>query len=159
MRAQEEAQEDAPGPGQNHHKGHQGSTGLPDLDVTEVAPVALRLFTGQGAQAQVGLCWGAGTVPGDDVAKVVGSPLVSALDDHGVQPAGREVGKLLQGLLNKGQVGGHARGALCGHDGCGAGLGEHAHDGLAVHAQLGRDSAHRPVLGVVVAQYLRDEVR
>ena len=159
VRAQEEAQEDASGPGKDHHEGHQGSAGLPDLDVAEVAPVALPLFTGQGAQAQVGLCWGARTVAGDDVAKVVGAPLVTALGGHGVQPAGREVGELLQGLLDKGQVGGHARGALCGHDWGRAGLGEHAHDGLAVHAQLGRDGSHRPALGVVVAQDLRLEFR
>jgi hypothetical protein len=108
VRAQEEAQEDASGPGQDHHKGHQGSAGLPDLDVAEVSPVALPLFTGQGAQAQVGLCWGAWAVAGDDVAKVIRAALVTALGDHGVQPAGREVGELLQGLRNKGQVGGDA---------------------------------------------------
>lgn len=157
--AQEEAQEDASGPGQDHHKGHQGSARLPDLDVAEVAPVALPLLTGQGAQAQVGLCRGAGTVPGDDMAEVVGTSLVATLAGHGVQSAGGEVGELLQGLLNKGQVGGHARGALCGHDGGGAGLGKYAHDGLAVHAKLGRDRAHRPALGVVVAQDLRGEFR
>jgi hypothetical protein len=47
--AQEEAQEDASGPGQDHHKGHQWPLGLSDLDVTKVTPIALALFTGQGA--------------------------------------------------------------------------------------------------------------
>ena len=58
VRSQEETQEDASGPGQNHHKGHQGPLGLANFDVCKVSPVALALFTGQGAQAQVGLGWG-----------------------------------------------------------------------------------------------------
>jgi len=93
--AQEETQEDAPGPGQDHHKGHQWALGLSDLEVAKVAPVTLTLFTGQGAQAQVGLGWGAWAVPGDDVAKVVGATAIATLHDHGVQAAGSEIGELL----------------------------------------------------------------
>jgi hypothetical protein len=95
VRTQEEAQEDTPGPGQDHHKSHQWPFGLSDLDVVKVGPVALALFTGQGAQAQVGLGWGARAVPGDDVAKVVGASAVTTLHDHGVQAAGSEIGELL----------------------------------------------------------------
>jgi hypothetical protein len=67
---------------------------LSDLDVC-VSPIALALFTGQGAQAQVSLGWGARAVPGDDVAEVVGSTAIATLYDHGMQATGREIGELL----------------------------------------------------------------
>ena len=134
VRAQEEAQEDAPGPGQDHHKGHQWALGLADLDVAKVTPVALALFTGQGAQAQVGLCCGARTVSGDNVTKVIRATTIATLHHHGVEPTGGEVWKLLEGLFDKRQVGSYCRRARCLHDRSNTGLGEHAHDGLAVHA-------------------------
>ena len=93
--AQEEAQEDASGPRQDHHKGHQWPLCLSDLDVTKVTPIALTLFTGQGAQAQVSLGWGARAMPGDDVAEVVGATAIASLHDHGVQAAGSQIGELL----------------------------------------------------------------
>ena len=95
VRAQEEAQKDASGPGQDHHKGHEWSLGLALLDVTKVPPVTLALFAGQGAQAQVGLGWRAWSVPGDEMAEVVGASTIASLHDHGVQATGGEIGKLL----------------------------------------------------------------
>jgi hypothetical protein len=95
VRAHEETQKDASGPGQDHYKGHEWTLGLTDLDVAKVSPIALALFTGQGAQAQVGLGWGARAVPGDEVAEVVGSTAIATLHDHGVQAAGSEIGELL----------------------------------------------------------------
>ena len=93
--AQKEAQEDASGPGQDHHKGHEGALGLSDFEVCKVSPVALALFAGQGAQAQVGLGRRAWSVAGDDVAEMVGAPAIATLHHHGVQATGSEIGKLL----------------------------------------------------------------
>jgi hypothetical protein len=75
--AQEETQEDASGPRQDHNESHEWALCLSDLDVTKVSPIALTLFTGQGAQAQVSLGWGARAEPGDDVAEVVGSATIN----------------------------------------------------------------------------------
>ncbi len=72
--------------------------------MTKVAQVNLALFTGEGDQSQIRLRDGAGSMVGDEVAKVVRSALVAAHFDHGVQAAGPEVRELLQGLQNERQV-------------------------------------------------------
>ena len=47
------SQEQVPRVRQHHHEGHQRPGRLADFDRTEVGPVALGLFAGEGAQAQI----------------------------------------------------------------------------------------------------------
>src|SRR5664279_5576618 len=48
-----EAQEDLPRVAQHHHERHQRTPRPPNLQVTEMSPVGLGLFTGQAAQPQI----------------------------------------------------------------------------------------------------------
>ena len=81
---EEEAQEDLARLAQHHDKGHQRTPRAADLQMTEVAPVHLRLLSGQRAQAQVGLGAGARPHGRHEVAEVRGRAHVAPLDHHGV---------------------------------------------------------------------------
>ena len=71
---EEEAQEDLPREAEHQDKGHQGATRAANHQMAEVGPVALRLFTRQRAQAQIGLCFRTWPMAGDDGAEATGPP-------------------------------------------------------------------------------------
>ena len=152
-RVQREAQEDAPRPRQHHDKGHQGTFGAPDLQVTKVRPVDLALLAHQRDQAQIGLGARAGPVVGNEVSEVVGPALVAPLAGHGVQAARPQGGELLQCLVDEGQIRVDARRAH--HPDAGqAGLAQDALDAAVVHLELARNGARAPSLDMVVTQDL-----
>jgi hypothetical protein len=101
---QEEAQEDHAAVAEHHDEGHQRAPRPTDLQVAEVAPVHLRLLTGQRAQAQVGLGWRPRAQLGDEVPEVRVAAHVAALADHGVQPRSGERGELGQRREDEGPV-------------------------------------------------------
>src|SRR6202022_2091088 len=154
---EEEAQIDLPRPRQHHHEGHQRPARATDLQMAEVRPVDLALFTGQGAQAQIGLRYGPWTVQRDQMPEVMRVAPVAALIDHRVQATGRKRRKLLQRLMDERQVSIDLRGSQHGTDSGQTGLGQHALDGAAVDMQLAREGAGAPLLDVVVTQDLRFE--
>jgi len=83
-----EAQEYLAREAEHQDKGHQGATRPANHQMTEVGPVAWRLFPGQRAQAQIGLCWRTWPMAGDDGTETTGPAAIAALTNHGVQPAG-----------------------------------------------------------------------
>ena len=67
---------------QHHHERHQRTPGAANLQVAEVSPVGLGLFSRQTAQPQIGFGRLPRPVAGDDVAEMVGTATVAALAHH-----------------------------------------------------------------------------
>ncbi len=88
-RIEEEAQIDLPRP-RNHHKGHQRPARQSDLQVAKTSPVALTLFSWQGAKPKVRLGHRAWTMKQNQVSEVVMTAAVAPLIDYRIQVAGRE---------------------------------------------------------------------
>jgi hypothetical protein len=107
------------------------------------------------AQAQIGLGGPARTMPGDDMPEVIGTAAVAAFANHGVEAAGGEGRKLLQGLEDERQVGFDLRAASWRIGSGQTGLGQHPRHRAMVHVQLTRDGADAPFLDVIIAQNLR----
>ncbi len=85
-RIEEEAQIDhLPRPRQNHHKGHQGPARQSDLQVAKASPVALTLFSWQGAKPNVRLGHRARTMKRNQVSEVVMTAAVAPLINHRIQ--------------------------------------------------------------------------
>src|ERR1700684_2227660 len=78
---EKEAQEYLAREAEHQDKGHQGATRPANHQMTEVGPVTLRLFPGQRAQAQIGLCWRTWPMAGNDGAETAwaagGDPFVN----------------------------------------------------------------------------------
>src|SRR5262245_57474515 len=89
---EEEAQVDIARITEHHDEGHERPYRPADFELPEVGPINLTLLSHQCAQAQIGFSLSARAVARDDVAKVIGAPGISALPDHGVEPAGGEGG-------------------------------------------------------------------
>ena len=100
-RVQEEAQEDHARVAQHHDEGHQRAACAADLQMAEVAPVALHLLARQRAQAQIGLGDRTRAHAGDEVAEVLAAAAVATLADHAEQPHGSEFGELGEGLQDE----------------------------------------------------------
>jgi len=86
--AEVETQRDLARPAQDEHEAHEGADGATDGELAEVAPVRLRLFAGERAQAEVSLGNRPGSVAGHDGAEVIALTWVASLPDHVVQAAG-----------------------------------------------------------------------
>lgn len=95
-RARDEAQEDAARVAEHHHERPEGALSAPDLQLSEVRPVDLRLLAGQRAQPLERLGRLAGAEPADDTAEVIGTARIAAVLDHREQPAGSQPRILLQ---------------------------------------------------------------
>ena len=156
---EEEAQEDLPRVAQHHDERHQRTAGAADLQMAEVPPVDLRLFAGQAAQPQIRLRRAARPMLGNEVAEVIGAAAIAALAHHREQAAGGQGRELLQRLADQRQIGVDLRRprrrADPGQPACASTRLHHA----VVDVQLPGDGADRPLLGVIVAQDLRLDVR
>ncbi len=141
-----EAQEDAPRVAQHHHEAHERAPRTADLQVIEVGPVTLHLFTRQRAQAQVGLGRRPWPHRAHQVSEVAGLPRIAALAHHVMQPAGRQRRVLLQRLADEGPVridkARAQRHAWRRH----VVFTQHTAHRVAVHVQLARDGPHAPAL-------------
>ena len=150
-----EAQEDAPRVTENHHEAHQRALRAPDLHLAEVSPIDLSLLAGKGLQPQIGLGHRLRPLAGDDAAEVALAPLVAALTHHLVEPAGGQLGIDRQCLADHGQEGIDLRAPappVLPRLAC---VREHPVDSVVMNAELTRDRADPPLLGVIEAQDLR----
>ena len=154
-RVQVEAQEDAARVAEHHHEAHQPALGAADPDRAEVGPVDLGLLAGKRPEPHIGLGRGLRPHRGDHLAEVALAPaLVAAPAHHLVEPAGRQLRIVLQGLLDERDEGIDLRtpppprrrrpGVL-----------DHPPDGAVMDAELARDRADLPLLGVIQPQDLR----
>ena len=118
-------------------------------------PVNLCLLAGQCSQAQIGLGRLARPDAGDDGAKVIAGSRITALFDHGVNPAGGQGRKLFERSHDER----HERVRHRVPTGAGRierpGLGEDPLNGRVMNAELPGDSADTPLLGVMQTQNLR----
>ena len=156
---EEEAQEDLPRVAQHHDERHQRTPGPADLQVAEVPPVHLRLLARQAAQPQIGLGRTARPVQGNEVAEVIGAAAIAALVRHREQAAGGQASGISP--ASRGSTAGRGRSAMaavCADPGQ-PGLRQHPAHHAVVHVQLAGDGAGGPLLGVIVAQDLRFDVR
>ena len=87
----------------------------------------------------------------DEVAKVIGTPEVTAFLDHGIETAGGQRGEFLQGLTDEGQVEIDVRRTRRA-DARQTGLAQDALDAAMMNVQLPGYGADAPFLDVVVAQ-------
>ena len=156
---QEEAQVDRPRVRQHHHEGHQRPARPSDLQVPEVRPIDLGLLAWQRAQSQVRFGRLARTQQRHAVPELTGPAPVAAFARHHEQPAGRQGGETRQRLGDQQHVRIHRRGARRRPRTGKSGLRQHAADRVVVHVQLARDRVHAPLLGEVVAQDLRFQLR
>jgi len=84
-----------------------------DVEVPEMSPVHLTLFTGQAAQPQIGLGSGTWPVAGNQVAEVIGAAAIATLAHHRIKAAGGQGWELLNGRyasICDGRGGGPGRG-------------------------------------------------
>ncbi len=156
---EEEAQKDLARVAEHHDERHQRTAGAADLQMAEMAPVDLRLFAGQAAQPQIRLRRAAWAMLGDEVAEVIRTAAIAALVRHREQAAGGQRREFLQRLADQRQIGVDRRRPRRRADPGQAGLRQHAAHHAVVDVQLPGDGADRPLLGVVVAQDLRLDVR
>jgi hypothetical protein len=154
-----EPQKDLARVAEHHDECHQRTARPADLQVAEVSPVHLGLFTRQAAQAQIGLRRAAWAMLGHEVTEVVGAPAIAALVRHREQAARGQRREFLQRLADQRQKSVDRRPALCHADPGQAGLRQHPPHHAVVDVQLTGDGSDRPFLGVVVAQYLHIDVR
>jgi hypothetical protein len=147
-----ELDEEVPGPGQDHDEGDERSDGLSDLDGSEVGPVDLGLFAGQGSEAGEGFDGWPGAPEVDHVTEVVGLSGVASLAAHPVEGGCVESRVLAEGLVDEIEVGVEPGLALllgCVGD---AGADEDAAHGAVVDVEVGGDGADAPLLGEVEAE-------
>ncbi len=156
---EKEAQKDLARVAEHHDERHQRTARTADLQVVEVSPVHLRLFARQAAQAQIRLRRAARAMLGHEMAEVVGAAAIAALVRHREQAAGGQGREFLQRLADQRQIGVDRRRPLCRADPGQAGLRQHPPHHAVVDVQLTGDGSGRPFLSVVVAQYLRLNVR
>ena len=143
---------------QDHHEGHQLANGLADLDLPEVPPVDLGLITGQGLEAEVGLCGLARADRGDDGPEMVLASGIAPLLDHLEQPTGAEGRELVEGLIDERAIRVDHRGALLALRLRDSVLLEHSFDRAAVNAELACDRSDSPLLGVEESEDLRFDI-
>ena len=150
-------QEDLAAPAEHHHKCHQRSLCTADLNVMEVTPVDLCLFTRQGSESKIRFTRFARSQLRHMRAEMAGPTRVATLLRHCIQPRGRERGVLLQCLDDEGYVGINDRGCSCtlglGH----ARLRQHTVDNRVMNAELGGNGMRAPELYKVIAKNLRLE--
>ena len=154
-----EPEKNLPRVAEHHDERHQRTAAATDLQVAKMAPVHLRLFAGQAAQAQIRLRRTAWAMLGDKMAEVIRTAAIAALVRHREQAAGGQCREFLQRLADQRQIGVDRRRPLRRADPGQTGLRQHAPHHAVVDMQLPGDGADRPLLGVIVAQDLRFDVR
>ena len=148
-----EAQEDLARPCGGHDEAQEAALGAADLDLAEMAPVALSDFAGKRTQSHECLGHWPGPESADDGAEMIRPAGVAALLDHLEKAAGAELGVLLEGLDHEGDVRVGDRGAQ-DLGGIEARLTQHALDRGMVDAKLAGDRADEPFFCVIQAQDL-----
>ncbi|MDB5400398.1 MAG: hypothetical protein JWQ55_2416 [Rhodopila sp.] len=131
---EKEAQEYLAREAEHQDKGHQGATRPANHQMTEVGPVALRLFPWQRAQAQIGLCWRTWPMAGNDGAETAWPAAIAAFASHRVQPAGGQRRELGQHLADERQIGIDLRWPPRRPDARQASLRQDPGDGFGMHA-------------------------
>ena len=154
-----EPEKNLPRVAEHHDERHQRTAGATDLQMAKMAPVHLRLFAGQAAQAQIRLRRTAWAMLGDKMAEVIRTAAIAALVRHREQAAGGQCREFLQRLADQRQIGVDRRRPLCRADPGQTGLRQHAPHHAVVDMQLPGDGADRPLRGVIVAQDLHFDVR
>ena len=86
---------------------------------------------------------------------MIAAAAVAPFAHHRVEPAGRQRRKLLQRLMDEGQIGLDPRATRRRSDPGQARLGQNPRHGAVVHMQLPGDRADAPSLNMIVAQDLR----
>jgi hypothetical protein len=79
---EEEAQKDLPREAEYHDECHQGAPRPTNHQMAEVSPVALRLFTRQGAQTKIGLRLRTWPMAGNDSAEAAFAAAIGATAPH-----------------------------------------------------------------------------
>jgi hypothetical protein len=102
--------------------------------MAEVGPVTLRLFTGQCAQAQIGLRCRTWPMAGNDGAETTWPAAIAAFPDHGVQAAGGQRREPGQHLADKRQIGVDLQRPPRRPDARQASLGQDPGNGFGMHA-------------------------
>ena len=134
-------------PGQHHDEGRQGAPGLADRDAAEVTPVDLGLLSDQGVEAEIRLGGRPRTQASHQAPRLGDRSPVAPGHDHLVQARGAELGVVLEGGAEEGDVGVELAGADLRAGVEAGGLEGGAHR-VGVQPKLGRDGADAPVLGV-----------
>jgi hypothetical protein len=129
-----------------------------------MTPVHLCLLARQAAQPQIGLSRATWPVQGNQVAEVTpafagATAAVAAFICHREQAAGGQGWELLQRLADQRQIRIDLRRPRCDADPRQPGLCQHPSHHAVVHVQLAGDSACGPLLGVIVPQHLRFDLR
>ncbi len=155
----EEAQEDLARMAQHHDERHQWAACAADLKMAEMSPVDLRLFAGETTQSQIRLSLRTRPMAGDHVAEVIRAAAIAALAHHHIQPTGGQRRKRIQRLADERQIRVDLRRPGWRADPGQPRLSQHARHHAMMHVQLTGDGADAPLLGVVVAQDLRLDVR
>ena len=96
---------------------------------------------------------------GDEMAEVIGASGIAAFAHHSIQTARRQRRERLERLAHEGQIRVDQRPAWRRDDPRQTGLRQDALHHAVVHMQLTGDGAHRPLLGVVITQDLRLDIR
>ena len=156
---EEEVLKDVPREAEHHDEGHQGTARAANHQMAKVSPVALRLFTGQCAQAQVGFRLRARPMTGNDGAEAAFAAAIAAFPHHGVQAAGGQRRELGQHLADERQIGVDLRWPLRRAAARQTRLCQHPGNSFGMHAQLPGDGSDTPLFDVVIAQNLRLEIR
>ena len=155
---QKEAQKNLPRMTEHHDEGHQRPPRAADLEMAKVAPVDLPLFAREAEQTQIGFGLRTRPITGDEVAEVIGAARIAAFARHPIQTAGRQRRECLQRLTDEWQIGVDRRFAW-GPNPRQTGLRQHAPHHVVMHVQLTGDRADGPLLGVIIAQDLRLDIR
>jgi hypothetical protein len=157
LRTEEEAEEDAPRIGQDHHEGEQRAHGTTDRERAEVPPIDLRLLAGKSPKPQVGLRCRRRSKPSYQTAEVALAAHKAARTAHLAQPTRRQPRMAPQRLHDERHEDIELRRARLSRPWNTAAL-QHAGDRTVMDAKLVRDRARRPLLGVEQAHDLRLDV-
>ncbi len=137
---------------EHHHESPQGALGASDLKLAEVRPVDLGLLARQCLEAQESLSRLTRPVSTNNATEVIGSSRIAALLDHLKQPARTQALVLFELLDDEWQERVGHRGPRRQRLGFDAGMPKHALHGGVMHAELVRDRADTPFLGVEEAE-------
>ncbi len=142
----EQAQMGLAGVGQGHEKPHQLVLGAADPDTPEVGPVDLGLFAGKKAHPhrRLGPLDGPQAEIPQTVTEVVGPAAIAPCGDLPVKRAGRQIGGLLEPLLD---VGNKGVDELRTVPGLLPGAPQGPRHRAVMNAAVPRNGAHRPPLG------------
>ncbi len=142
------------GEAQHHDERPENALGAPDLDLSEVGPVDLRLLAGERFEALKRLRWLARPIAANDSTEVIGAALIASLLDHLKQPARAQPRVFLELLDDERQKRIRHRWPWCHRGYLDASLLKHALDRGVMDTELPGDRAHRPLLCMEQPQYV-----